>query len=104
MFSRLGLLSIAASSFVLFPSAAWASETLRSACAWHIVPSPNAPVSDVLHAVSAVSANDAWALGGYSTNGHGRFGLFEHWNGSAWSVVSVKIENPSELFDVLAIS
>ncbi len=52
---------------------------------WHIVPSPNPdPYYSILHGVTAVSANDVWAVGegsAYST-------LTEHWDGSSWTIVA----------------
>ena len=56
---------------------------------WEIRPSPNAGSSDnTLTAVAALSANDVWAVGDYlDASGVART-LTEHWNGSAWSIVS----------------
>ncbi|MFC4049868.1 hypothetical protein ACFOY4_09260 [Actinomadura syzygii] len=57
--------------------------------AWSIVPSPNAGTQgDRLTGVAAVSANDVWATGYFSTPTE-ILPLFEHWNGKTWSVVSV---------------
>ncbi|WP_242907436.1 hypothetical protein [Actinomadura terrae] len=57
--------------------------------AWSIVPSPNAGTEgDRLTGVAAVSANDVWATGYFSTSTD-ILPLFEHWNGTVWSVVSV---------------
>jgi hypothetical protein len=51
--------------------------------AWRIVNSPNASSTGTnsLLAVTAISANNVWAIG-YPTE-HGV--LIEHWNGSGWS-------------------
>lgn len=76
--------------------------------AWNIVPSPN-PVNDtssVLHAVSASSANDVWAVG---TTHNGTFPgrtLIEHWNGTHWSIVPSPSPDSqfNELRGVAAIS
>lgn len=57
---------------------------------WNVVNSPNVGTSyNTLNGVSAVSANDVWAVG-YSHNPtSGAFStLIEHWNGTQWSVVS----------------
>ncbi len=57
---------------------------------WTIVSSPN-PGSSInrLFAVTAISANDVWAVGNYSIPVSGTFRtLTEHWNGTQWSVVS----------------
>ena len=48
---------------------------------WSVVSSPN-PGFAYLNGVTAISANDIWAVG--SANGHA---LAEHWNGTQWSVV-----------------
>jgi hypothetical protein len=50
---------------------------------WTLVATPAlATTLNELMAVSAVSANDVWAVG----SGDG-FGLIEHWDGTSWSVV-----------------
>jgi len=53
---------------------------------WSIVPSPGV---GSLQSVSAVAANDIWAVGcsNYSCNSIGAQTLIEHWNGSTWSIV-----------------
>jgi hypothetical protein len=62
----------------------------RAQCAasWTIVPSPNGNFDDnFLGDISAISANDIWAVG---TTGSGLSPLntlTEHWNGSSWSVL-----------------
>ncbi len=57
--------------------------------AWSLVPSPVVgTVDDELYSVAAIAANDAWAVG-YSMETSGNFkALIEHWNGTAWSLVS----------------
>jgi hypothetical protein len=62
---------------------------------WMHIPSPNGNdahgTSNQLNAVSAVSANDVWAVGSYGVSSlYG--GLALHWNGSEWT--SVPIPNP----------
>jgi hypothetical protein len=62
--------------------------------AWNIVDSPN-PGDGFrgLSAVAAATANDVWATGSYTTTTSDvRQALIEHWNGSAWSVVSSPAE------------
>ena len=56
---------------------------------WSIVPSPaGEPANSELLGIAAVSAADIWAVG-HSTVEVGSSGsLIEHWNGTAWSVVS----------------
>ena len=54
---------------------------------WTVVPSPNTPFpTSALLGVSATSASDIWA-GGDSYNGFVNSSLFEHWNGSKWTIV-----------------
>jgi hypothetical protein len=58
--------------------------------AWSIVSSPNVGAGDnALQAVSARTSSDVWAVGFYRTGvGNPWLTLIEHWNGSAWSVLS----------------
>lgn len=62
-----------------------------SACAWHNVASPsmNSDGNELL-SVSALNAQDAWAVGESSDNFSGDYEpLVEHWNGSTWSIATV---------------
>jgi erythromycin esterase-like protein len=74
---------------------------------WQIVSSPN-PGSfyNFLYSVSAVSANDIWAVGYYAGTSGATQTLVEQWNGTQWSVVSspspASVNN--ELFSVAAVS
>lgn len=56
--------------------------------AWSLVPTASLGTNTpgVLLAVSAAAANDAWAVGFSSPQRDDESTLFEHWNGSAWSV------------------
>jgi hypothetical protein len=56
---------------------------------WSVVPSPNVGTqTNELRGVTAVSANDIWAVGFVVTTSFGSTQtLSEHWNGTAWSVV-----------------
>jgi hypothetical protein len=56
---------------------------------WTRVPSPNSTASiNQLEGVSAVSANDAWAVGDFGRPGRPAFhALILHWNGARWSTV-----------------
>lgn len=73
---------------------------------WSIVPSPSPGTynGNVLNAVDAISANDAWAVGWYQSGPTGQEGgaLTMHWDGAQWTV----IPNPSRwpLYGVTAIS
>ena len=56
---------------------------------WNVVPSPSPTRAyDALNGVTAVSANDVWAVGAYA-NKSSRIDqtLIEHWNGTDWIVV-----------------
>jgi hypothetical protein len=57
-------------------------------------------------AVAATSATDAWAVGQLGNTPAVNHGLFEHWNGSAWSRVSGPAAEPADstLAGVAAIS
>ncbi|MEY9863732.1 hypothetical protein ABH935_009385 [Catenulispora sp. GAS73] len=68
--------------------------------AWSIVPSPNPDTEgDVLTSVTATSADDVWAAGYFTTGGGNQIlPLFEHWNGTAWSVVQVPAVDSSVNF------
>lgn len=56
---------------------------------WDIVGSPNPrnDINSVLHSVSAVSANDAWAVGGSHNGRLPSRTLIEHWNGIMWTII-----------------
>jgi hypothetical protein len=57
---------------------------------WSIVPSANTSGADynLLSSVACVSSSDCWAVGEYSPPVSNPSTLTEHWNGTAWSVVS----------------
>ncbi|HKW44946.1 MAG TPA: hypothetical protein VJN22_04755 [Candidatus Eremiobacteraceae bacterium] len=89
MFNRFLRCLLVSGVVMSLPVAATAYPALyQSACAWHVVTSPNpfAEGND-LFSVSAVSATDAWAVGYYTASGNLQ-PLFEHWNGTKWSVVA----------------
>jgi len=67
---------------------------------WSIVPSPNPDTEgNVLTSVTATSATDVWAAGYFTTGGGEQIlPLFEHWNGTAWSVVPVPAVDSSVNF------
>jgi hypothetical protein len=77
---------------------------------WHIVPSPNASADENrLRSVSAVAANDVWAVGFHDADpGPNSFvrALIEHWDGASWSVVPAPNvgESGDYLFGVAAVS
>src|SRR4051812_47040318 len=74
---------------------------------WQVVSSPNnGSMSDWINGVSAVAANDAWAVGYYDTDtGGGKKTLVEHWNGARWDLVtSPSLGDESELRAVSALA
>jgi hypothetical protein len=55
---------------------------------WSIVTSPNpGSVGNLLNAVAAISAGNAWTVGTYSNTQYSSQSLVEHWNGTAWSIL-----------------
>jgi hypothetical protein len=77
---------------------------------WRVVPSPSPATgkdrSDVLEGVAAISRNDAWAVG-YYTSGSSvanetTAALIVHWNGKRWS--QVRCRCGSSLLGVPALS
>ncbi|HLJ33309.1 MAG TPA: hypothetical protein VKU38_06655 [Ktedonobacteraceae bacterium] len=91
-FSRCLIVCILAATLILFTSCSSQNPVVNpSPGTWRIVHSMNPGLAqNGLNAVTATSANDAWAVGDYS-NSHfdvpARKAFIEHWNGSAWSVV-----------------
>lgn len=122
-FSRWSL-CIACSLFIVlsFPIPALAASARRDAAlhirhlyrsaradnaGWHVVPSPSVGmVGSQLSGISAVNANDIWAVGYDYTNVYSNRTLAEHWNGSTWQVVpSPNVGNDVNfLYGVSAIS
>src|SRR6266568_4599410 len=78
----------------------------REGSSWTIVPSPSPGAGgNFLFGVSATSADDAWAVGEQALGGLFVISLAEHWDGSAWSVVSGPVVgSQQELDGVAAIS
>ena len=87
---------------VLTPSAraALSASPATTPAGWSIVPSPALPGGE-LAAVSALNANEAWAVGTRGTGGS-YLPLAEHWNGSQWS--SVAISGPGNFNMLRAVS
>jgi hypothetical protein len=63
----------------------------QSAAAWVVTASPNGPASidSELAGVACASATSCFAVGSQRADGHFTRILVEHWDGSAWTVVSV---------------
>jgi hypothetical protein len=56
---------------------------------WSVVPSPSpGALQNILFGVAAITDSDAWAVGAEQDANGLWHTLTEHWNGSAWSVVS----------------
>lgn len=57
---------------------------------WSIVPSPSITTSETtdLLGVAAVSPTDVWAVGFYVVNENADAQVIEHWDGTAWSMVT----------------
>jgi hypothetical protein len=51
---------------------------------WNFVATPSPTGDDILQGVVALSAQDVWAVGGYSSAGQN---LVEQWNGTSWNTV-----------------
>src|SRR5947209_3661709 len=61
--------------------------------AWSVVQSPSTGTEgSILSGVTAISTNDAWAVGYYTNRIALTRTLVEHWNGTAWKIV--KSVNP----------
>ncbi|HLH62087.1 MAG TPA: hypothetical protein VKV20_10425 [Ktedonobacteraceae bacterium] len=74
---------------------------------WSVVSSPNAGSSDnFLLSVATVSTSDVWAVGNYLNSNGIPQTLIEHWNGTAWNIVSSPNVGASDnlLFGLTAIS
>jgi hypothetical protein len=57
--------------------------------AWSVVPSPNIPnTADYVGSLAANGPDDIWAAGSYYGGQIKQTGLFEHWDGSQWSIVN----------------
>lgn len=72
---------------------------------WVHKASPNVGTGDNnLYGVAAISASNAWAVGGYFV-GASTVTLIEHWNGKSWSVVSSpNVGTGDLLYGVYAVS
>lgn len=54
---------------------------------WSTVSSPSIGTQSFLHAITAISANDVWAVGAYYAPGNRYRTLIMHWDGTEWSVI-----------------
>src|SRR5688572_28496281 len=67
-----------------------------------MVPSPNTGTYNTLYGVTCLSSSDCWAVGFY--NGAQWQTLTQHWNGSAWSVVTSPSTSPSQTNILLGVT
>jgi hypothetical protein len=67
------------------------------------VPSPGT-LSNQLNGVSALSANDVWAVGSYVDQDNTSYPLTVHWNGARWSIVPNPAAGHQLLTAVTAVS
>jgi hypothetical protein len=77
-----------------------------AACGFHLVTSPSPGNGNVLNAVSGVSSSDVWSVGWQYISGPTPYTLAEHFNGTAWSVVTTPnpSSNGNQLFAVTQVS
>jgi len=79
--------AVVAAAIAVFPLAGWTAGTHPSDHA--AARQPHGQVRfDVLNAVAASSATDAWAVGYKSIGRNPSFTLIEHWNGTRWTRVA----------------
>ena len=74
---------------------------------WSVVPSPSpGALQNILFGVAAISDTDVWAVGAEQDSNGLWHTLTEHWDGSAWSVVSSPDPGQSgdQLYAVYALS
>lgn len=72
---------------------------------WSIVSTPNPASYNILYSITAVSANNIWAVGSYELPINGTSSaLVEHWDGSQWSVVSLPQAASSNNVLLLSVS
>src|SRR5215472_595374 len=71
---------------------------------WRVVPSPNPAGGryDDLTGVSGTSASDIWSVGMEFVNSSHSFPIIEHYNGSAWSLVTSA--QPTQVGDLEAVA
>ena len=69
--------------------AAFGFATTPTPPSWSTVSSPNANAAQTFNAVACTSASDCWGVGNrYNTNVWRDVTLIEHWNGTAWTIVT----------------
>jgi hypothetical protein len=79
----------------------------RDGSEWTIVPTPNVGMRfNQLSAVAAVAPDDVWAVGSSSNEDLVQQTMIQHWDGSAWSVVTspVAVGSSAFLYGIAALS
>jgi hypothetical protein len=76
---------------------------------WEVVPTPNPPLADrvILNGVTAISPEDAWAVGewsGYVDNTYQNFALAMHWDGESWSIIDTPQPAPCDECHYVALN
>ena len=95
--------------FSLLFGSTGADAALANCGIWSVTPMANATTNDYLHASSALSSNNVWAVGDFITT-TSKSGvaqtMIEHWNGMKWSLVpSPNVGmGDNDLYGVVAIS
>lgn len=73
-----------------------------STASWQIVASPSpAAIFNVLGSVAAFSPDDVWAVGQAQYTTSVAVPLAEHWNGTTWSVVPVRLSRIGNAFNAV---
>lgn len=90
-------------AFVMLLALLWQVGAAVASSGWTVVPSVNPPGDDVLTAVAATSAQDAWAVGGANL-GFAPQTLIEHWNGTSWSVVASPSPGTSTIIKLTGVT
>jgi hypothetical protein len=81
--------TLASESPALATSSGRCPNATRCTSSWSVVKSPSKGTgANVLYGVSADSPTDAWAVGYQTPPTGGQHTLIEHWDGTAWSVVT----------------
>ncbi len=72
---------------------------------WALFPNPKLPpISEAdLFGMTSTSANDVWAVGNLVTDAGLGFSLFEHWDGTAWTVTT-KLTPPNNFESLSGVS
>ncbi len=83
-----------------------ATEATATGRSWKVVSTPNvSATNNSLNGVSAISANNAWAVGSsWNSETGASQTLIEHWNGARWRIVPSPSPNGGSFNAVIALS